>query len=200
MAPEPSLDAHSSTAGSATARGAAGARAGQYLCSFWLRGRCYAIDAVLVAEVVAVPKILPVPLTPPWLLGLHNLRGTVLALVDLAAVLDLPQDGPERTPGPGATVLVLRTPEVLVGARIERVDAVQGFETTRVEPLAAEGHPYVKALVRFDTRGGQVATLLDEVKVGARLSGLRLRKNDEKEARRRAALAVGAPGKERMEP
>ncbi len=199
MSPDPSVSGNAvsaSAAGQSTSRVLAGARAGQYLCSFWLRGRCYALDAVLVAEVVAVPKVLPVPLSPSWLLGLHNLRGTVLALVDLAAVLDLPQGESERAFGPGATVLVLRTPEVLVGARIDRVDAVQGFETTHVEPLAADGHPYVKALVRFETRGGQVATLLDEAKVGARLRALRLRKNDERDARGRAGLAAGAPGKE----
>ncbi len=194
MSPDPSRSgaAPSSAAGPSTSRVVTGARAGQYLCSFWLHGRCYALDAVLVAEVVAVPKLLPVPRSPDWLIGLHNLRGTVLAVVDLAAVLDLPTSAPQRLSGTGATVLVLRTPEVLVGARIDRVDAVQAFETTRVEPLADGGPRYVKALVRFDTRGGQVATLLDEGDVGARLGGLRLRRNDEKDARNRAMAAAQA--------
>ncbi len=192
MAPDLSASGALAPTGGSTSRVVTGARAGQHMCSFWLRGRCYALDAVLVAEVVAVPRVLPVPLSPPWLLGLHNLRGTVLALVDLAAVLDLPQGAPERPGGAAATALVLRTPEVLVGARIDRVDAVQGFETTRVDPLGAEGHPFAKALVRFETRGGQVATLLDEVKVGACLVGLRLRKNDDEDTRSRLASAAGA--------
>src|SRR5262245_43307592 len=66
-----------------------GARAGQYVCVFWLGGDRYALDAVLVREVVAVPALLPVPMTPPWLLGLCNLRGVALAVVDLGGALDL---------------------------------------------------------------------------------------------------------------
>lgn len=36
---------------------ARGARAGQHVCVFWLGGDRYALDAVLVREVVAVPEI-----------------------------------------------------------------------------------------------------------------------------------------------
>src|SRR5687768_3632061 len=66
------------------------AQAGQYVCVFWLSGQRFAVDAVVVGEVVAVPQVMPVPATPDWLVGLCNLRGVALAVLDLGGVLQLP--------------------------------------------------------------------------------------------------------------
>lgn len=162
-------------------RRGARARAGEYVCTFWNAGECFALDTVLVAEVVAVPRVTPVPLSPPWLLGLHNLRGTPLVIADLFQVLDLPGGG---SYGGGAMdVLVLRTDEVLVGIRIERIGAVHGYDGVVREAAAAPEHPAVKGLLKVAARGGQMATLLDEAHVSERLAALRLRPS-----------APGAPG------
>jgi chemotaxis signal transduction protein len=151
-----------------------GARAGQYVCVFWLGGDRYALDAVLVREVVAVPGLLPVPLTPAWLLGLCNLRGVALAVVDLGGALDLPTR-PAAAPGASGTiVLVLRPGGMLVGMRIDRVEAVYRFDQTRLESVATvDEHPAVKGLMSFEAKGGFTATLLDEEKVAARLKELK---------------------------
>jgi chemotaxis signal transduction protein len=119
------------------------ARAGQNVCVFWLGGQRYALDAVLVREVVAVPSLLPVPMTPPWLLGLCNLRGVALAVVDLGGVLDL--HTPAVPPGAGGTVvLVLRPAGMLVGIRIDRVEAVYGFDAAKSEAgTGLDEHPAV---------------------------------------------------------
>lgn len=47
----------------------------QGLCTFWLHNRCFAVDISLVREVVNVDSVVAVPLSPPALLGLFNLRG-----------------------------------------------------------------------------------------------------------------------------
>jgi purine-binding chemotaxis protein CheW len=151
-----------------------GARAGQYICVFWLGGDRYALDAVLVHEVVAVPSLLPVPMTPAWLLGLTNLRGVALAVVDLGGALDLPTR-PAAAPGSaGTVVLVLRAHGVTAGIRIDRVEAVHRFEETRLEPRATvDEHAAVKGLMSFTAKGGFTATLLDEERLAARLNELR---------------------------
>jgi twitching motility protein PilI len=38
-------------------------------------------------EVIAVPPIVPVPLTQPWFLGLANIRGNLCSVIDFAAFL-----------------------------------------------------------------------------------------------------------------
>ncbi len=70
----------------------------------------YAIDRVFVVhvcdEVLALPidrvqtvfmarEIAPAPLTPPWVRGLVNLRGTVVTAISLRARLGLPERGPQ---------------------------------------------------------------------------------------------------------
>jgi purine-binding chemotaxis protein CheW len=155
-----------------------GARAGQYVCVFWLGGDRYALDAVLVREVVAVPGLLPVPLTPPWMLGLCNLRGVALAVVDLGGALDLPTR-PVAAPGAsGTVVLVLRFGGMIAGIRIDRVEAVYRFEESRQEPaVTLDEHPAVKGLLSFEAKGGFTATLLDDVRLAARLKELRFSKS-----------------------
>ena len=174
-----SASGFSGPAGAPRARGGPRARAGEYVCTCWIGGECYAIDTVLVAEVVAVAKVLPVPLSPPWLLGLHNLRGTPLVVGDLAQILGLPGAGGGGSPAVGpVNVLVLRTPEVVVGIRIDRIGAVHSYEAARPEATAALEHPAVKGLLKIEARQGLVATLLDEAFVSERLGALRLRKPD----------------------
>ena len=155
-----------------------GARSGQYVCVFWLGGDRYALDAVLVREVVAVPGLLPVPLTPPWLLGLCNLRGVALAVLDLGGALDLPTR-PAAAPGvSGTAVLVLRPGGMLAGIRIDKVEAVYRFDQTRIEPAATvDEHPAVKGVLSIEAKGGLTATLLDEAKLASRLKELRFNKS-----------------------
>jgi chemotaxis signal transduction protein len=47
----------------------------------------HAIDLLRVREVVAAAPVCPVPDAPPWLLGVANLRGSVLPVVDTGRVL-----------------------------------------------------------------------------------------------------------------
>lgn len=154
-----------------------GARAGQYVCVFWLGGDRYALDAVIVREVVAVPGLLPVPLTPPWLLGLCNLRGVALAVVDLGGALDLPTRAGAAPGVSGTAVLVLRAGGRLAGIRIDRVEAVYRFDQTRLEPtVTVDEHPAVKGVLSIQAKEGLTATLLDEAKLASRLKELRFSK------------------------
>jgi chemotaxis signal transduction protein len=171
----PGRSGRSGRSGSSRRRGTA--KAGEYACVFWLSGARYALDAVLVGEVVSVPSLLPVPVTPAWLLGLCNLRGVALAVVDLAAVLGMRTAAPAAPSAGGVPVLVLRAHGVTVGIRIDRIEAVYPFDAARLTPSTAiDEHPAVKGLLGFEARGGFVATLLDEQKVAARLKELKFKK------------------------
>jgi chemotaxis signal transduction protein len=60
-------------------------------------GESYALPVDAVLEVAELEGITPVPGATPTVLGVRNLRGAVLPVVDLAGVLGLPRaDGPRR--------------------------------------------------------------------------------------------------------
>lgn len=43
----------------------------------------YAIPLLSVKEVIALPEITPVPFSPPHFLGIINLRGQIISVMDL---------------------------------------------------------------------------------------------------------------------
>lgn len=58
--------------------------AGEKFIVFFLDDELYAVSAREVAEVVHPPQITSVPNVPEWLLGIANLRGKIISIVDLS--------------------------------------------------------------------------------------------------------------------
>ena len=54
----------------------------------------YALPVAQVLEVADLGQLAPVPGSPPAVLGVRNLRGQVLPVIDLATVLGTGRDGP----------------------------------------------------------------------------------------------------------
>lgn len=92
------------------------------ICIFTVDGNQFAIDTALVGEVATIEAVLQVPLAPPSIIGLFNLRGTPIAAVDLHSVLGRPS----RPRGREANhvMLVLRTTSTLAALRIDRLNSV----------------------------------------------------------------------------
>lgn len=59
-------------------------------CTFTVAGRRCGIEVTRVQEVLRAAAITPLPLAPPAVRGLLNLRGRIVPAVDLRHVLDLP--------------------------------------------------------------------------------------------------------------
>jgi purine-binding chemotaxis protein CheW len=68
-------------------------------------GEDYALPVEAVREVAQLGDVTPVPGAAPAVLGVRNLRGQVLPVADLRALLDLPRSEPARrlviVEGPG---------------------------------------------------------------------------------------------------
>jgi purine-binding chemotaxis protein CheW len=159
---------------SASTSRADGTRAGVSACVFWLFGQRFALDTVDVVEAITLQQLVPIPLSPPWLIGLTSLRGTPLPVVELHTVLVLPAPGEERPGLLGHPALVLRAEGILFGGRVDRIEAVYAFESGRLEQAAAGEHPAVRGLFEVG-RTAAPATLLDHDELSRRVSELRFR-------------------------
>ncbi len=53
----------------------------------------YGIESYYVREAYPLTEITPVPCTPPFVLGIINVRGQILSVVDLKKFFDLPEKG-----------------------------------------------------------------------------------------------------------
>lgn len=78
-----------------------------------------AVPVGRLRELAQSPAVTPLPLVPPWIRGLTQLRGDVLALIDLLPFLGSPEL-PDR---PSNRMLVLGLPdgEPMAGLLVERV-------------------------------------------------------------------------------
>ena len=73
-------------------------------------GRRFALDCAEILEVLPVVAHRPAGTGPKWLLGLFNLRGTLVPLVDLGVIVD----GTPTTMRLGARIVVMRLDAELI--------------------------------------------------------------------------------------
>ena len=68
---------------------------GDYLdiLEFTLAYETYAIESTCVREIYPLAEITPLPGTPPFLLGIVNIRGHILCVIDLKKFFELPEKG-----------------------------------------------------------------------------------------------------------
>ena len=60
---------------------------------FLLAGERYAIETAYLREVQPLKDLTPVPCTPAFVRGIVNVRGRLLAVMDLKKFFDLPEEG-----------------------------------------------------------------------------------------------------------
>lgn len=60
---------------------------------FRLAQERYAVETRYVREVYPLKDLTPLPCTPPFVLGIVNVRGRILPVVDLKKFFDLPEQG-----------------------------------------------------------------------------------------------------------
>jgi len=123
-----------------------------------------AIEAEHLREIVRVPPVAPVPSTPPWITGITQLRGELLAVVDLAQVLGLDPGGEQPF------LAVVDAAEGPLGLLVEKV---LGFREIRAAELstieAADPRRPVQAITRDLVTTLDIKRLLasDSLRVGS---------------------------------
>ena len=99
---------------------------------FQLAERVYALPAEMVAEVIRIPSMARVPQAPRALIGVANLRGIVLPIVSLRAMLDL-----EVEQGVASRAIVLDGPAP-VAIVVDAIDGLVTINSERIETRSAQ--------------------------------------------------------------
>ena len=63
------------------------------ILEFLIAGERYAFEVVWVREATVLKDLTPLPGTPPFVLGIANVRGHILSVIDLRRFFDLPAKG-----------------------------------------------------------------------------------------------------------
>jgi len=138
-------------------------------CIFTVGAEPFAFDLRRVREVVVLDELTAVPAAPPQIVGVANLRGDVLPIVDPGRLLG----AAIRRTGRRRRALVVTGGGAHVGLLIDDVLGLETFDDV-LEIGDATDQPYVACAVGRLRRNEGLVTLLDADKV---IAALRRREN-----------------------
>jgi purine-binding chemotaxis protein CheW len=130
------------------------------VCLFSMGEDLYAVPVEMLTEIIISQKIFPVPATPPHVLGVINLRGNIVPIVDIRSALSLPR---QSTPG---QIAIIKQDAVIIGIVVDNVSEVVAVPLTKVLAIPADASGqadkgrsrFLKSIIQRD---GGVAALLD---------------------------------------
>lgn len=135
------------------------AGADQYL-TFMLAGEEYGVDILRVQEIKGWDSVTPIPNTPDYVLGVINLRGTVVPVIDLRRRFAMPASDF----GPTTVVIVLRVSgadhDRTIGIVVDAVSEVYNVSADAVGPAPDFGDAAATGFVKGLTRVGERMMIL----------------------------------------
>jgi purine-binding chemotaxis protein CheW len=127
----------------------------QYL-SFFLGGEEYATDILTVQEIKGWDTVTRVPYSPDYILGVINLRGSIVPVVDLRVRFSL-----EKAEFNAATVVIVvhvagTRGERIVGIVVDAVSDVYTVPSENIQPppdvMGSVDHMFVVGLANLDNK------------------------------------------------
>lgn len=99
--------------------------------TFWAGGQSYCLDIARVREIRRWGPITPIPHAPVGVLGVINLRGSVIPIYDLAARLGLPP----TTENPRNVIVVAMNGGEIIGLLVESVSKIISVVRDRIQAI-----------------------------------------------------------------
>ncbi len=135
--------------------------AGQYL-TFTLAQELFAVDIHAVREIIEYGRLTSVPMMPPSILGVINLRGAVVPVIDLG----LRFGGSATAIGPRTCIVILEIASTeglrVIGMVVDAVNEVLELGSGQIEPAPSFGNhiraDFIRGMGKLDDR---LVVLLD---------------------------------------
>ncbi len=120
---------------STTAEEAATGKVIQFV-TFILKDETYGINVMQVQEVLRVIEIAPVPGAPNYVLGIINLRGNVVTVIDTRGRFGLPSTEVDDS----SRIIVIESEKQVVGILVDAVSEVVELRSNEIEVVPNVGN------------------------------------------------------------
>ena len=97
---------------------------------FLLAQETYAIETPFVREVYPMIELTPLPCTPDFVLGLINVRGQILTVMDMKKFFDLPEKGITNL----NKVIVVRKDAMELGILADEIIGIRNLPVNELQP------------------------------------------------------------------
>lgn len=135
---------------------------GSRWCSFLVAGRCFSVDAAMVAEVLRATTVNRVPLAAPAIAGLLNLRGRIVPVIDMRLRLGFEPAAAERP----RINLVIDIRNEWYSLLVDDLLDVVSFEPSLIEPPSgSRSGPALDAVVGLFAEADRLVHFLDPVRL-----------------------------------
>lgn len=122
----------------------------QQYVAFRVSGENYGLSIGQISEISKVFDTTPVPRTADFVIGIGNVRGSVIPIIDLAVRLRLVPEHRERS----ARILIVRHEDELYGMVVDEVLSVVTIAPEDLEEapgaIAGPRGEYIRALARYE--------------------------------------------------
>jgi len=130
--------------------------------TFRLGAESFAVDVAKVREVLDLNEITRVPQTPDYMLGVINLRGRVVPVIDLRLRFGLPSAEQTRDTCIIVMEIHLEAEMVVIGALVDAVEEVLDFAAAEIEAPPRLGAQVNVDFIRgVGKRGEQFVMILE---------------------------------------
>jgi purine-binding chemotaxis protein CheW len=126
--------------------------------TFRLDNEIYGINVMLIQEVLRVTEIAPVPGAPNYVIGIINLRGNVVTVIDTRMRFGLPP----KEMDDATRIVIIEVENQTVGIVVDSVSEVVDVDSSEIETAPNVGNDetarYIEGVV---SRGDELLILVD---------------------------------------
>jgi len=126
--------------------------------TFRLDNEIYGINVMLIQEVLRVTEIAPVPGAPNYVIGIINLRGNVVTVIDTRMRFGLPPEEMDDA----TRIVIIEVENQTVGIVVDSVSEVVDVDSSEIETAPNVGNDetarYIEGVV---SRGDELLILVD---------------------------------------
>ncbi len=133
------------------------------LVVFRLGGDEFALDISQVREIIRLQEVTPMPKAPDFIEGVINLRGQIIAVMDLAKRLGFAR----KDSGDRARIVVIEVKDSLLGLIVDEVPEVLRIFESDIEPTPEmiESQVHAEFIKGVGKVGKRLVVLLDAQKI-----------------------------------
>lgn len=135
------------------------------LVIFCLGDEWYAVDILYVSEVVPAPLLTLLPFVPDHILGIFNLRGTIVSVTDLKTILRLPTEESKEK----SRIVVIENRGIATGLLVDGSVKAEEIPLSKIEALVSTLDEEKKELIEGQVEWqGRLIAVLNAQKVLAK--------------------------------
>ena len=126
--------------------------------TFHLGDETYAVNVMQVQEVLRIAEIAPVPGAPDYVLGIINLRGNVVTVIDARSRLGLPPKEEDDS----TRIIVLEADKQVIGMKVDNVAEVAELAAADIEAAPNIGNDESSKYIQgIASRDGELVIVVD---------------------------------------